>query len=257
MEALAQKFGNVGVYVVAQAAVLPVIYWLTPRCVEDRVTLSNDIILCFMLPVMLYTAFAGAYSLSGSIELRWFGTSAEALLFLELYIAHQSFSCAVDIASARHSWRSKVGIIAHHVTSIVCFAAGILNQRMHFWACFDALCESSTPFLKIVNVATAKGGDFGERFKARLGPLWAVNAVSLWLAYIVFRLALFPVWLCWFLYDLHRMEGAMRSKLTYFETCAMPVTTVFLLILSFIWFQRIHAGVVKAVQKVFGGAKGS
>mmetsp|Transcript_37055 Transcript_37055/g.104555 ORF Transcript_37055/g.104555 Transcript_37055/m.104555 type:complete len:260 (+) Transcript_37055:47-826(+) len=253
MEEFVHKFSNVGVYVIAQVVAFPVVYWLTPRCVEDRRTLTNDIVLMFILPVMLYSSASAAYKFSGSIELRWSGVDADPLRCLEIYVAHQVFSCVVDFAFPRQSWRHNVGLMAHHATTIACGVKQIYTGAMPFWASLSILAEFSTPSLKIVNMGTSKGGDFAERFKARLGPLWLANGLLLWATYIIFRLVLFPVWLCWFFYDLHRMEDAMRSKLklTYFEVYVMPATVVLLLALSSMWFQRIHAGVAKALKKFF------
>lgn len=253
------KLSNVGVYVIAQVVAFPLVYWLTPRCVEDRITLTSDIVLLFILPVMLYSSASAAYNFSGSIELRWSGMNVEPLRCLEIYIAHQVFSSVVDFAFSRKSWRHKVGLMAHHVTTVACGVGQIYSRTMPFWAAFSILAEFSTPSLKIVNMGTTKGGDFAERFKARLGPLWLANGLLLWATYIVFRLVLFTVWLCWFFYDLHRMDDAMRSKLklTYFEVYVMPAGVVLLLALSSMWFQRIHAGVSKALKKFFRGGKES
>jgi hypothetical protein len=120
---------------------------------------------------------------------------------------------------------------------------------------------------------------FGQRLLRTadvvFGQLCApVGGLLLWLAFIPCRLLLFPLWLALWARDTVTMldvtttsvphplhlptsttgSPALDTTVAVAEQLLYPLTTLLILALSCLWFQKIHAGVMKAF---FGGKKTS
>mmetsp|Transcript_103412 Transcript_103412/g.179690 ORF Transcript_103412/g.179690 Transcript_103412/m.179690 type:complete len:85 (+) Transcript_103412:2-256(+) len=78
-----------------------------------------------------------------------------------------------------------------------------------------------------------------------------VNGALLWLSFILFRILLFPAWLICYSLDASYQYGELQSRghLGMMELIVYPATTLFLWILSCVWFKQIHAGMMKMVFK--------
>jgi len=233
-------------YVAAQGVAAAAIHRLAPKDVKDRVGFTRDVLMALGLPLILLHTFRGTLGLRGSVGTRWEGTSADSFEFLRVYVAVNTFQSILDCLGPG-PLKKKVPMFAHHLLSIVCFSTALVHPVCHFWACLAGCCESSTVFVMVLNLSKAEGG-FGDRFKRGLGKLFVANGAFLWLAFLCFRMVLFPSWLVMWCKDLYSMPNAIRAGITYFELAMYPTTIVFLLVLSSGWFQRIHSGLMKAVR---------
>lgn len=202
--------------------------------------------------VLLVYAFSGTNQLQGTVEERWFGTSEASSIFMRLYMGIQFTAIWAETAIAlyQRDLRSKLPILLHHVCSILGYAGGIFFNRMHFYACLDGMCETTTVFLNIL-LLTKTNTTISKWMSANLDPLLKLNGVMLWLAFIVFRLVLFPGWLYLFGSDWFQLlSEQQKSKMSFFELIVYPAVNVLLLVLSSIWFLRIHSGMMKAMSAV-------
>ena len=139
-------------------------------------------------------------------------------------------------------------MLAHHILSIIAYVNSLcLAQRMGFFACLDGLCEVSTFFLGFLQMSKIKGGAFAKQLQARFPRLLVVNGLCLWLSFLLFRVLLFPFWLALFLHDVYTMPYAIWAKITWFELVFYPGVTLFLFVLSCMWFVRLSKGVVKVL----------
>lgn len=144
--------------------------------------------------------------------------------------------------------RKKLPILLHHVAIVMCCGRGLYFGRMHIYACLDGCCEATLPFLMVLNLGRTKGGGVKEWSKRNLGLLWTLNGALLWLSFIIFRLLLFPAWLCSFFMDISKMETSDWANVSFFEFTAYPLIMGLLWCLSYGWFVRIHDGLVKPLR---------
>merc|ERR1712232_985276 len=122
---------------------------------------------------------------------------------------------------------------------------GMATGRMHYYACLDGCCEASTLFLGFLQMSKIKGGTFAARFRARFPKFLVANSFLLWLTFLMFRVMLFPYWLVQFGLDLRQMPTEIWNQLTMLELTFYPAVTLFLLILSSMWFLRLTKGAIK------------
>lgn len=242
-----ENLSMIGALILIQIVAFCVLHRLVPKGVENPMAMARDGCMLLVLPGLLYYSFSTTMQLYSTLDDRWFGHCPQGLEFMRLYISTQLFQSFIDLASPG-SLSSKIPMLAHHVLSSYCYGSSIFLQRMQFFASFDGNCEATTPFLMVLNLGRTKGGGVEEWVKAKLGPLWVVNGLFLWLTFIVFRLLMFPLWLYVFFKDIYSMPNSSWERLTWNELTVYPVVTLFLLVLSFGWFLRIHAGLMKAVK---------
>jgi len=199
--------------------------------------------------LLLGAAFACVYELHGTAETRWFGNCEAGKVFMRLYIGTQIAASVADIGSGIlcGNLKSKVPILAHHIGSIIGYGGGIFFNRMHFYACFDGICEVTTVFLNILLLSKSNTRTAGW-LTANFAPLLKLNGALLWFTFIVFRLLLFPCWLYLFATDWsHLLSEEQKAKMTWFELVTYPAVTFLLLVLSSMWFASIHKGMMKAL----------
>ena len=199
---------------------------------------------------------------------RWYGVTAAGTFHVEIYIAMQLVATYLDICVMPGSFASKGPILLHHGISLGAYVNQCVTGRMEYFANLAGLSELTTLPLMIIVLARDPG--YGPQFKHHiLGPLYPLCAVALWLWYIVFRLLLFPYWLYRFTTDLyedyeegnntnnggdtaqHREElalrGVLHSRLNLVERYGNPVVIVILLLMSVVWFYKIHQGLMKVL----------
>ena len=229
---------------------------LTPRDVAERQTLGALFLWVPILLAMIFTACSATLEMRGSVENRWLGTSLAADWFMRVYVASNVVAIGIEIL-AWWTYERGQGIalatrypmLAHHALSIVAYAnACFVTRRMGFFACFDGCCEVTTLFLGFLQMSKLKGGTFAKRVQARFPTLLFVNGICLWLSFLLFRVLLFPAWLVLFAYDLGTMPDAIWVQLTWFELVFYPCVTLFLFVLSCMWFVRLTKGVIKVLK---------
>lgn len=218
-------------------------YALAPVLIRQKGAESNvhdDADIVGSLPVFaVITGLAFYHTLSsgGSVETRWTSTSISSRAFLWLYLVRQLVSFPfVFIGATKFS--DKVLMTVHHIVSIVAYGNGLLTNRLHWYATLDGCCEITTIFLNVLLAFRAVG------YK---GVLNTVNGITLWAAFLIFRLGLFPYWLWCFSVDIARHPGETSAKVTKFELLFYPATTLLLLAMSIMWFVSLTKGMLKAL----------
>ena len=143
----------------------------------------------------------------------------------------------------RKSATKRAQMVGHHALSLVAIGLSLVTGRCHFFACFAVCSELSTPFLCAVLAIKLLGG---SRTPAQR-TCQALAGAGLWLAYLPFRLALFPCWLGLFFADQRAAPATSRETATPFELCFYPAVIAFLFALSCVWFVAISKGLYKAL----------
>mmetsp|Transcript_3122 Transcript_3122/g.9154 ORF Transcript_3122/g.9154 Transcript_3122/m.9154 type:complete len:180 (-) Transcript_3122:11-550(-) len=135
----------------------------------------------------------------------------------------------------------------HHVLSVVAIGESLLTRRMQFFACLCGACEVSTIFLN--NLYLSREITVGGKELKDVLPhaFVCVNGMGLWLAFLFFRLCLFPYWLYIMYSDVADFPAATWDKANMVERYMYPGVTVFLLCLSTFWFIPITKGLLKAL----------
>jgi len=229
-----ENFVWVLVLVLAHAIVFYGCLQVVPKGVKCHSSFAHNVLWMMLLPFLLWYALDATYQLSGSVQDRWFGNNHSSWMFLRIYVSTQLFGSIVEM-SGEGSLKKKLPLLLHHVVSIICYGGGITTGRLHFWAAFDGVCEATTMFSTILHFSKTKGGPVREWMERNLGSVLMLNGAILWLSYLIFRLALFPTWLCMFWSD---MAGnpELGPKTSTFEKTVYPVTTILLLVMSSNWF---------------------
>jgi len=107
----------------------------------------------------------------------------------------------------------------------------------------DALCEiSSVPLniLKFWRVFEIPKDTSPYKY------FYVANGIFLWITYVFFRILLFPMWMVIFLNDWYH-HPEFRKGLNLWEKWSGFTSTVFLFIVSCIWFGSITRGLIRAV----------
>ena len=142
----------------------------------------------------------------------------------------------------------RLQMVGHHILSFVAIGLGLVVKRSAFFACWAVCSELSTPFLNLVMAIKLFGGNATPTQRL----CHTAAGTSLWLAYIPFRMVLFPAWL-WLWFDDQRRSPARTTAVSStFELAFFPSVIAFLLVLSTVWFVAITRGLVKALS---GGGK--
>jgi hypothetical protein len=156
---------------------------------------------------------------------------------------------ASNIISAFGQMQTEEGLLrwqlmAHHATSIGCFAGSWYFSRLRFWSAFAGLSETTNLFL--VPVFAAK-----EKPDIKAHTWYKANSVLLWLSFLVYRGALFSAWLyAWY------NDSTKPTNIHPMEEFVYPYTVCGLLLLSIAWFKQIHRGVVKVLTPGFYDSRG-
>lgn len=226
-----------------------------PHGVDSKWEVAHILLWLPFTPYLLFFCYKCVFESSGSIEDRWFGSSAAGLEFMQLYIAAQSLGVFIELA-LEGPLAKKVPMLVHHITSVGCFTYGALSGRMYFWASLAGVCETSTMFLNVVLLSKVKGGGVADWMAKNLGGLpLTINGALLWLAFLLCRVLLFPGWLLLFVRDYSAMTPGQQERVTSVELGGYGVTVVLLWVLSMMWFLRVHAGFMKAVKAFLSPAQ--
>lgn len=217
--------------------------------VEQRVDATDKLLCIPYFALVGCLALAASRELHATVDARWHGQTATSRWCMLLYCAKQAVDVPVQTWTLRKSPAKRVQMVGHHALSFVAIGLGLVTGRCHFFACFAVCSELSTPFLSTVMAIKLLGG--GRTPAQR--TCQALAGAGLWLAYLPFRLALFPCWLYVFLADQRDAPATTRDAATTFELRFYPAVIAFLLVLSCVWFVAISRGLYKALSQ--GGAK--
>ena len=243
-------------YASIEAVAMMILYlFILPSSLKTtKLAVANMITSIGVAALISGSALLGVKQTFTSTSDRWFGTTSATHLFLEMYVAHNLLLVVLDCFEDA-PLRSKIPMLAHHLLSCIAYSGGMQTHRMHFFACFDGVCEVCNLFLNPFLLMRHKEGQFGEHFTKRLGGFAMANNLLLWLSFFVFRMLLFPTWLAVFAVDTRSMFVertsvlASQDSLTWFELTFYPAVTLFLLFLSSIWFSKLTKGALKEMRK--------
>mmetsp|Transcript_132859 Transcript_132859/g.413073 ORF Transcript_132859/g.413073 Transcript_132859/m.413073 type:complete len:248 (+) Transcript_132859:72-815(+) len=219
---------------------------LVPRTAKGNVHDDADLIGAMpVFALIAFFAFHNTFYSGATVHERWAGTSDASYAFLWLYVIRQIISFPLVFVGGMKA-SDKALMTMHHIASIIAYGGGLYTGRMHWFATLDGCCELTTIFLNFMLLFRALS------YK---GVLHTVNGITLWVTFLVFRLALFPYWLWKFGSDVHAHASESSAKVTMFELVFYPATTVMLLAMSVMWFISITKGMLKAMGVLKASAK--
>jgi len=210
---------------------------------SQRVEIADNISSIPIYVMFCILATKATCELWGDVHSRWHGVTMASKHFQLLYVAKVLFHFPVNCIVLQGDPVFHLLMVAHHVTSIACFGSSLITTRMHFWATFDGLCEVTNIFL--TSVFTLKW--FSAQNSSTHIFANAFFSVGLWMTFLVFRLVLFPVWFYWMYVDISKHPAETWERVTMYELCFYPIVTLFLLMLSILWFVPITKGTLKAL----------
>ncbi|CAK9034642.1 Hypothetical protein SCF082_LOCUS20947 [Durusdinium trenchii] len=261
---LTQKaFSEYGHFIFSSCAVQMVLFFLCLQLVrvvkpdqKDKVSLADTVFSSVFFPVLAFAAVAASLELRHDVHSRWEGKCFWSELYLILYVSRMM--CHIVMQPFEDmNLPLLIMMTIHHLISMGCYIMGLGFGRCHFWGCLDGCCEITTVFLN--GLYFLNGTEVAGKKLKHVLPAWisALNGVLLWLAFLVFRLGLFPYWLLHFNQDLQEAPESTRSITTNLERSIYPYTTMILLFLSFTWFIPLTQGMVKSVMMVVAPAPAS
>jgi len=178
--------------------------------------------------------------------------SQESEELLYLYIGKQLHHLPIMFAAA-DSWKDRPAVaqtilmFAHHVLSVAGYLRVLVNGHLMLYAVSAMITEGSTPFLIIMSMMT-KTGLKNSRVG---GVLFLLNGIFLWLAYIFFRLLLFPPIFYFYISD----WDLIMQRAGKVDGISSALVLAFLWVLSMWWFSKINAGLMKALKSALSGQK--
>eukprot|EP00435_Cladocopium_sp_Y103_P019862 s2124_g4.t2 len=178
---------------------------------KDKVTLADVWFSMFFFPLLAFAAVAASLELRHDVQSRWQGTCFWSELYLVLYVSRMM--CHIVVQPLTEMPKSLLIMMTiHHLISMGCYILGLGYGRCHYWGCLDGCCEITTVFLNVLYLFNSPSED-GGKLKNHV-PHWlvATNSVALWLAFLVFRLMLFPYWIYTFRQDMHQVPELTRVK---------------------------------------------
>jgi len=200
--------------------------------------------LLFSLPfyILLFVlALQGSIDLQGDVNSRWHGITFSSRLFQILYVVRMSLHCPIQWVVLASNPKLRLQMTAHHVLSIICFGGSLLTLQMHFWATLDGCCEFTSIFLNVVYAYKSFAPERQNSIFAQL------SGVLLWIGFLVFRMALFPMWLYLMYIDATKNPADSWDSVNAVLKIGGPCVTVFLLVISSTWFVPITKGLLKAL----------
>ena len=231
--------------------------FVTPKAITIKRDQFANNLLSIPLALLLFTAALSAcITLIDSHESRWMGVTWSSTFFQTVYVSHNIVNTIIDLREHR-PFHQKIPMLLHHLTSILAYGGGLTTGRMHFWACLDGLCEFTNINLCVLLLCNTKEGGAGDAIKRTIGDsLSLLNGLLLWIGFLVFRMILFPMWLYWFWLDAKAMyyrspESESHplvpggERFSWIELGCYPVITMFLFLLSLLWFVQITKGALK------------
>lgn len=212
----------------------------------DPWTVSDSIACLPQYVVYVFLAGHAVFTSPQTIEARFTHQDDYGYMFLRAYTAktlvHLPLLWMTDIRPTQ-----RLMMIGHHSLSIVAFSNALFTWRCVYSSCLAGLCEVSTIFLTVMWLLKETKLD-------KVYPrLHICNGACLWLSFVLFRMILFPVWFYSFLKDLYDASYSAEqwdlvyTQAAFVETFMYPVTVVFMMVISSMWFSAIHKGFVKAL----------
>ena len=218
---------------------------------DDYFSTADNVYSIFFHSFITFLAIDATASLSGtsimdasSAELRWQGTTRNSNLYLWLFcidnVVHMPLQLSKDVPVAKHAT-----VIAHHVLSNLSYATGLRSQRLHFWATLAGLCEVTNPLLSIVFMMKELG--LADKRSGPWPRVFQLSSLLTWVAFLVFRLLLFPLWLVLFFYDMAQ-HPACTDSTSLPERVCYPLALIAVLLMSVSWMIPLTQGLIKVLR---------
>ena len=176
-----------------------------------------------------------------SARLRWHGTTRTSNLYLWLFVIDNTVHLPLQL-SKDVPFTKCATVAAHHLLSNICYIGGLWTQRMHFWACLAGLCEITNPLLSVVFML--KELKLAHRPTGPWPRVFASFSLLAWMAFLLFRLLLFPSWIILFSRDVV-LHPRVSEGSTLVERIGYPVTILAVLLMSILWMVPLTKGVMK------------
>ena len=192
-----------------------------------------------------------ALNLRDDVESRWHGASDVCMYAMLLHVGQSLYESCLFFVH-----RKPLVYQLHHVIVVLSYGLALYCGRMHFWAAWAGLVESTNINLCILQMMVISGvgrGSLGE----------TLNGACLWLLYLVFRVLMLPAWLIAFYSD--AAENYARSYGAFDDAAAdvamphrllhriVPCSIVGLWLICLLWFDALTKGMLKALR---GGEAG-
>ena len=210
---------------------------------EQRIDATDKVLLTPLFAVIGFLALTGSWELRGDVESRWHGETPRTRWCALLYCAKMLLDVPTQAYTLRGDAVKRLQMVGHHLLSFVAIGLGLVVKRSAFFACWAVCSELSTPFLNAVMAIKLFGGNATPAQKS----CHMAAGTGLWLAYIPFRMALFPAWLWLWFDDQRSFPDRTTAVSSTFELNFFPAVIAFLLALSTVWFYAITKGLAKAL----------
>jgi hypothetical protein len=203
-------------------------------------------VVCWCMSAILGVLYIKSVILDGNWdtpEKRWtVGEELAPLATLGL-VLHFSYSAYETVLFMIHG--KSIEFYLHHVVVFFNFGFCLFSDTMVIWAAWDGLVEITNLSLCVLEL---------QRLAGYKGIFRTINGVSLWLLYLVFRIINLPVWLYTYYNDAVTHPTIFKDAHWALRWSVWP-STLFLWLLSCVWFYKITMGILKAVGVIKGKDK--
>jgi len=213
---------------------------------KRRLNVADDLFSVVFFPIIAYIAVSGSMELldENTVDARWSESTPSSYWFMYLYVSRMLLHIPVQTILL---WDNEKGLLwqmtAHHIFSTVCFANALVVHHMHFWGLLAGCCELTTGPLSILGISLNCFPP--DHYYAKIVTAFA--GFALWLGFLVFRIALFPVWLWIFHSDIVTYPEQTWAIMSGPERVLYPAVIMLLWGLSVMWMIPITKGLIKAL----------
>jgi hypothetical protein len=192
---------------------------------------------CMLWSALFFVCYSfGIYELYSTPELRWRGRSEWIEWGL---LAHCAYSVYEE---ALYIFYGKPFVFhIHHFVVLYNYSISLICGQMQFWAAWDGTVEvTNVPLCLMI---------MSQLADVKVHP---VISVVLWLQFLVFRIIGMGAWLYFFFVDVKHCDWETVPGILIW---AVVPSTVFLWVLSNVWFVKLTKGTMKTLGLIKPTAK--
>ena len=192
---------------------------------------------------ILYTV--GTAAVGKTLDGRWRGKDFALTSGLLLHVTHTIYETAV------YALNGKPAIYyLHHAVVLLNYLPALWYRQMTFWAGWCGLVEATNVPLGVLYLLLAAGKQKDWH------ALHVANGAALALTFFAFRIVSLSAWLWQYYLDVSAAPEATWGQTATVLTVATVPSTLFILILSLVWWVQILKGLAKAMTGGSGGKAG-
>jgi len=237
---------------------LIVVNGFLPNGVKDKLYLCSCILTLPKITIMLYYAVQAVHESFHGDALEQIYHERDGIpldyqqlgMFFCLYISHSLCATVTEL------WKDGFGkgtftMLLHHGISIGAYTVAMYTGRFGYCCVLASLCEMTNYPLCLLYITKTKGGGVKEWMESTFGVLLSINGAVLWLAFVVFRLMLFPYVNYTFVTSCLSLKKNYpdRWKEVWWTELIGHFSVVTLLFgMSCFWFYKIHVGIMKILK---------